>query len=88
MNNNARMVPKGRADEEPDAMRRKLRPSTDENATPGTSADVYEIRYFVYTKIFSPSKHSDANSIHPVVCTSGHLDNLRQLWKLNFLHAN
>ena len=43
MHNNARTVPKGSAAEEPEAIRRKLRPSTDDNATPGTRAAVYEV---------------------------------------------
>ena len=43
MDSNARTVPKGSAEEEPDAIRRKLRPSTDDRATPGTRAAVYKI---------------------------------------------
>jgi hypothetical protein len=41
MDNNATIVPKGSADEERDAMRRKFRLSSDRKTKPGTSPAVY-----------------------------------------------
>jgi hypothetical protein len=40
MHNNANIVPKGRAAEEPEAMSRKLREINDQSMTPGTNAAV------------------------------------------------
>lgn len=41
MQTNATIVPKGIAEEDREAIRRKFKQSTDVNATPGTSAAVY-----------------------------------------------
>jgi hypothetical protein len=42
MHNKAKIVPKGRAEEEPEAIRRKLRLITVHNIVPGTKAAVYK----------------------------------------------
>jgi hypothetical protein len=41
MHNKAMIVPKGSADEDPEAISRKFKPRSDARATPGTNPAVY-----------------------------------------------
>jgi hypothetical protein len=42
MHNKARIVPKGSADEDPEAISKKFKARSDDSATPGTNPAVYQ----------------------------------------------